>query len=80
MNVNITINGDIHIHCGCCEDCGDFYESDFGGAYEMPDEDAGEISELPPEEAEAVLRAVAELILPFLQEAADERGTEHEGV
>ena len=34
----------------------------------------------PPEEAEAVLRAVAELILPFLQEAADERGTEHEGV
>ena len=80
MNVNITINGDIHIHCGCCEDCGDFYESDFGGAYEMPDEDEGEISELPPEEAEAVLRAVAELILPFLQEAADERGTEHEGV
>ena len=68
MNVNITINGDIHIHCGCCEDCGDFYESDFGGAYEMPDEDEDEISELPPEEAEAVLRAVAELILPFLQE------------
>ena len=34
----------------------------------MPDEDEGEISERPPEEAEAVLKAVAELILPLLQE------------
>ena len=62
------INGDIHIHCGCCEDCGDFYEIGFDEAYEMPDEDEGEITELPSEEAEAVLKAVAELILPLLQE------------
>lgn len=56
-------------------------KADFGGAYEMPDEDEGEISELPPrKKPKPVLRAVAELILPFLQEAADERGTEHEGV
>ena len=72
MNVNITINGNIHIHCGCCEGCGCFYESGFDKAYEMPDEDEGEITELPPEESEAVLKAVAELILPLLQEAADE--------
>ena len=80
MNVNITINGNIHVHCDCCGDCCDSYKSGFDEAYEMPDEDEGEITELPPEEAEAVLKAVAELILPFLREAADERGTEHEGV
>lgn len=80
MNANITINGNIHIHCGCSGECGDFYESGFDEAYEMPGEDEGEITELPPEEAEAVLRAVAELILPLLREAADERGTEHEGI
>lgn len=72
MNVNITINGDIHIHCDCCGDCGDFYESDFDEAYEMPDEDEGEITELPPKEAESVLKAVAELIIPLLQESTDE--------
>ena len=66
MNVNITINGDIHIHCDCCGGCCDFCENDFDEAYEMPDE--GEFTELLPEEAEAVLRVVAELILPLLQE------------
>ena len=66
MNVSITINGNVHIHCGC------FYESGFDEAYEMPDEDEGEITELSPEEAEAVLKAVAEIIFPLLQEAADE--------
>ena len=69
MNVNITINGNIHIHCGCCGECCEFFDdSGFDEAYEMPDEDEGEITELPPEEAEAVLKAVAELIIPLLQE------------
>lgn len=72
MNVNITINGDIHIHCTCCEECGDFYENDYDGAFEMPDEDEGEITELAPEEAEAVLKAVAELIFPLLREDSGE--------
>ncbi|MDQ0153348.1 hypothetical protein J2S20_002063 [Moryella indoligenes] len=67
MNVNITINGDIHIHCAGCGDCGDFYENDYDEAFEMPDEDEDEITELPPEEAEAVLKAVAELIFPLLR-------------
>lgn len=67
MNVNITMNGDIHIHCTCCRDCGDFYENDYDEAFEMADKDEGEITELPPKEAEAVLRAVAELIFPLLR-------------
>ena len=72
MNVNITIDGDIHIHCDCCGECCEFFDdSGFDEAYEMPDEDDGEITELSPEEAEAVLKAVAELIFPLLQEAAD---------
>jgi len=70
MNVNITINGDIHIHCDCCGGCCDFYENDSDEACEIPDK--GEITELSPEEAEAVLKAVAELIFPLLQEEADE--------
>ena len=68
MNVNITINSNIHIHCGCCEDCGCFYEIGFDEAYEMPDEDEGEITELPSEEAAAVPKAGAGLILPPVQE------------
>jgi hypothetical protein len=67
MNVNITIDGDIHIHCGGCEDCG-LYDDDFEESLETPDEDEGEITELAPEEAEAVLKAVAELIFPLLRE------------
>ena len=69
MNVNITINGDIIIHCDCCEDCG-ICDDDFEESMEMPDEDAG--TELSQEEAEAVLKAVAELIFPFLREEADD--------
>lgn len=73
MNVNITINGDIHIHCDCCGECGKFFDdAGFDEAYEMPDEDDVEITELSPEEAETVLKTVAELIFPLLQEAADE--------
>ena len=70
MNVNITINGDIHIHCDCCGDCGDFFENGLDEALEMPDTE--ESTELSPEEAEAVLKAVAELIFPLLREDADE--------
>lgn len=66
MNVTITINGDIHIHCGCCEDCG-LYDDDFEESLETPDEDEDEAAELPPEEAEAVIKAVAELIFPLLR-------------
>ena len=66
MNVNITINGDIHIHCGGCEECG-IYDDDFEESLEMSDEDADEITEFPPEEAEAVIKAVAELIFPLLR-------------
>lgn len=69
MNVNITINGDIIIHCDCCEDCG-ICDDDFEESMEIPDEDAG--TELSQEEAEAVLKAVAELIFPFLREEADD--------
>ena len=69
MNVNITINGDIIIHCDCCEDCG-ICDDDFEESMEMPDEDAG--TELSQEEAEAVVKAVAELIFPFLREEADD--------
>lgn len=69
MNVNITINGDIIIHCDCCENCG-ICDDDFEESMEMPDEDAG--TELSQEEAEAVLKAVAELIFPFLREEADD--------
>jgi len=68
MNVNITINGDILIHFECCEDCGDFREDDYENESEMRDES----TELPPEEAESVLKAVAELIFPLLQEDSDE--------
>ena len=69
MNVNITINGDIIIHCDCCEDCGICAE-DFEESMEMPNEDAG--TELSQEEAEAVLKAVAELIFPFLSAETDD--------
>ncbi len=70
MNVTINIKGDIHIHCNCCGDCDEFEDS-FNEDIEMPDEDAIEDSELPPEEAEAVLKAVAELIIPLLQAETD---------
>lgn len=69
MNVNITINGDIIIHCDCCENCG-ICDDDFEESMEIPDEDAD--TELSQEEAEAVLKAVAELIFPFLREEADD--------
>lgn len=70
MNVNITINGDIIIHCDCCEDCG-ICDDNFEKSMETP-EAADEGIELSPEEAEAVVKAVAELIFPFLREEADD--------
>ena len=72
MNVNITINGDIHIHCDCCGDCGDFFENDFEEAIKTSDKDADEITDLSPEEAESVLKAVAELIISLLREDVEE--------
>lgn len=70
MNVTIKINGDIHVRCNYCGDCDEF-EDFFNEDIEMPDEDAIEASELPSEEAEAVLKAVAELIIPLLQAETD---------
>lgn len=70
MNVNITINGDIIIHCDCCEPCG-ICDDDFEESMDTP-EAADEGIELSPEEAEAVVKAVAELIFPFLREEADD--------
>ena len=70
MNVNITINGDIMIHCDICEDCG-ICDDDFEESMDTP-EAADEGIELSPEEAEAVVKAVAELIFPFLREEADD--------
>ncbi len=70
MNVNITINGDIIIHCDYCENCG-ICDDNFEESMETP-EAADEGIELSPEEAEAVVKAVAELIFPFLREEADD--------
>lgn len=71
MNVTIKINGDIHFHCDCCLDRG-VYDDDFEEGINIPDENADEGSVLPPEEAEAVLKAVAELIFPLLQAEKDD--------
>ena len=70
MNVTIKINGDIHIHCNCCGDC-DVFNDSFDEDIEMPDTEEDENSELSPEEAEAVMKAVAELIFPLLRAEKD---------
>ena len=70
MFLTITINGDIHIHCDYSGDCG-IYDDDFEEDIEMPNDDAEESSDLSPEEAETVIRAVAELIFPLLRNHTD---------
>lgn len=85
MNVTINIYGDVHIHCDCCNECG-VYANDLEESPEAPYEDApdteddSEEIELSIAEAEAVVKAVAELLFPFLQAEIDEGGGAHEGI
>lgn len=85
MNVTINIYGDVHIHCDCCDGCG-VYDDNFDDAPEAPYEDApdteddSEETELSIAEAEAVVKAVAELLFPFLPAEIDEGGGAHEGI
>ena len=85
MNVTINIYGDVHIHCDCCDGCG-VYDDNFDDALEAlheaaPDaEDDSEEIELSIAEAEAVVKAVAELLFPFLTAEIDEGGGAHEGI
>lgn len=85
MNVTINIYGDVHIHCGGCDGCG-VYDDNFDDALEAPHEaapdaeDGGEEIELSIAEAEAVVKAVAELLFPFLPAEIDEGGGAHEGI
>ena len=85
MNVTINIYGDVHIHCGGCNECG-VYDDDLEKSPEVPYEDApdteddSEEIELSIAEAEAVVKAVAELLFPFLPAEIDEGGGAHEGI
>lgn len=85
MNVTINIYGDVHIHCDCCNECG-VYANDLEESPEAPYEDApdtedgSEETELSIAEAEAVVKAVAELLFPFLPAEIDEGGGAHEGI
>ena len=85
MNVTINIYGDVHIHCDCCDGCGEFAD-DLEESPEVPYEDApdteddSEEIELSIAEVEAVVKAVAELLFPFLPAEIDEGGGAHEGI
>ena len=85
MNVTINIYGDVHIHCDCCNECG-VYDDDLEESPEVPYEDApdteddSEEIELSIAEAEAVVKAVAELLFPFLPAEIGEGGGAHEGI
>ena len=85
MNVTINIYGDVHIHCDCCNECG-VYANDLEESPEAPYEDApdtedgSEETELSIAEAEAVVKAVAELLFPFLTAEIGEGGGAHEGI
>lgn len=85
MNVTINIYGDVHIHCDCCDGCG-VYDDNFDDTLEAPHEavpdaeDGGEETELSIAEAEAVVKAVAELLFPFLPAEINEGGGAHEGI
>lgn len=85
MNVTINIYGDVHIHCDCCDERG-VYDDDLEKSPEVPYEDApdteddSEEIELSIAEAEAVVKAVAELLFLFLPAEIDEGGGAHEGI
>ena len=85
MNVTINIYGDVHIHCDCCDECGE-YDDNFDDALEAPHEaapdteDDSEEIDLSIAEAEAAVKALAELLFPFLPAEIDEGGGAHEGI
>lgn len=85
MNVTINIYGDVHIHCDCCDGCGE-YDDNFDAALEAPHEavpdaeDGGGQIGPAAEEAEEAVRALAELLFPFLPAEIDEEGGAHEGI
>lgn len=83
MNVTINIYGDVHIHCDCCNECG-VYANDLEESPEAPYEDAPDTEdgseEIELSIAEAMVKAVAELLFPFLPAEIDEGGGAHEGI
>ena len=83
MNVTINIYGDVHIHCDCCDECG-VYANDLEKSPEAPYEDAPDTEddseEIELSIAEAMVKAVAELLFPFLPAEIDEGGGAHEGI
>ena len=85
MNVTINIYGDVHIRCDCCDECG-VYADDLEESPEVPYEDApdteddSEEIDLSIAEAEAAVKALAELLFPFLPAEIDEGGGAHEGI
>lgn len=83
MNVTINIYGDVHIRCDCCDERG-VYADDLEESPEVPYEDAPDTEddseEIELSIAEAVVKAVAELLFPFLPAEIDEGGGAHEGI
>lgn len=83
MNVTINIYGDVHIHCDCCDERG-VYANDLEKSPEAPYEDAPDTEdgseEIELSIAEAMVKAVAELLFPFLPAEIDEGGGAYEGV
>ena len=83
MNVTINIYGDVHIHCDCCDRCG-VYDDDLEKSPVVPYEDAPDTEddseEIELSIAEAMVKAVAELLFPFLPAEIDEGGGAHEGI
>lgn len=83
MNVTINIYGDVHIHCDCCDKRG-VYADDLEKSPEAPYEDAPDTEdgseEIELSIAEAMVKAVAELLFPFLPAEIDEGGGAHEGI
>ena len=83
MNVTINIYGDVHIHCGGCDERG-VYDDDLEKSPEAPYEDAPDTEddseEIELSIAEAVVKAVAALLFPFLPAEIDEGGGAHEGI
>lgn len=84
MNVTINIYGDVHIHCDCCDGCGE-YDDNFDDALEAPHEaapdaeDGGEQIGPTAEEAEAAVKALAAFFFRFF--GGDRRGGgAHEGI
>ena len=85
MNVTINIYGDVHIHCGGCDERG-VYDDDLEKSPEAPYEDApdtedgSEETELSIAEAEAAVKALAAFFLPLFSEETGEGGGAHEGI